>query len=405
MLLFSYAKLTQVSAILKTSSSELDVTSELEVLEAADSWIAYNYEKRSTFAKDLLLRIRLPLLSDHVLRKVLRTSYNTRYSSVFQRNEKCNVLAKEILQDKEKFYQNKSTDIYKTRYCSQNNFNILIGGGLDAEDVCDRNIVQLDGENLRNMHNLTEFPPKGDAFWVVNVNCKIYALIYFPKKDRVFVHKYSTSSNTWTNVGLSCGHDVLDSFSLCVFMDKIFIIGGHDKNLIAIRSCIKLNMDKCKKEKIKNMNEPRQQPASTIFQGRVVVSGGYVNDNDPDALNTVEAYDHVANTWLYMPNMVYGRYFHRLVAVRNKLFVFGGRTESEVFDSTVNNFVLLKPTSSLLGLEDISGAFAVGSRIFIFKGNSAELVSFDFVKNEWKEQSFEVTKHIKWYYCLKLPKN
>ena len=86
-------------------------------------------------------------------------------------------------------------------------------------------------------------------------------------------------------------------------MDNIFIIGGRDKNLIATSSCINLNIHKGRIENIKNMNEARQLPACTTFEGRVVVSGGYVNVNND--LNTVEAYDHVANTWSSMPNMIY----------------------------------------------------------------------------------------------------
>ena len=257
---------------------------------------------------------------------------------------------------------------------------------------------------LEIIQSLTELP-KGDAFWVVNVNCKIYSLIYFFKNNTVFVHKYSTITNTWKNMGLSCGHDINDNFRLCAFMDNIFIIGGRDKNLIATSSCIKLNINKNRTEKIKNMNEARHVPACTTFEGRVVVSGGYVNANDHS--NTVEAYDHVANTWSSMPNMINSRHCHSLVAVRNKLFVFGGwRTETcEVLDSSVNRFVLLKPPSSLRGFEDISGAISVGSRILIFKNNSAGLISFDFVENEWKEESFEVTKDIIWYFSLKLAKN
>ena len=120
--------------------------------------------------------------------------------------------------------------------------------------------------------------------------------------------------------------------------------------------------------------------------------------------NTAEAYDHVANTWSNMPNMIYGRYDHSLVAVRNKLFVFGSGTEtSEVFDSCANKFVLLKPPSSI-GFENTTRTLSVGNKILIFKHTSAQLISFDFVKNEWKEEPIEVTKDIAYYTCLKLPK-
>ena len=215
---FLQLDITYVKHIL--SSSDLDISSEVEVLNAAENWLNFEYVKRSKFAKDLLLRVRLPLLSDHAMENVLRKSYNTRQSSVFQKNEECNVLAKKILNDKENFYAEESTDNYITRYCSQNNYNILICPGRDTKYR--HNIVQVDGENPEIVQNLTELP-KGDAFWVFNVKSEIYSLIYTFGNNKVFVHKYSTVTNKWENLNLSCEHD---SFSECVFMDNIFIIRG-----------------------------------------------------------------------------------------------------------------------------------------------------------------------------------
>ena len=53
------------------------------------------------------------------------------------------------------------------------------------------------------------------------------------------------------------------------------------------------------------MNEPRCNFSSAVFEGKIVVSGGFNNET----LNTVESYDHVAKSWTNMPNMVLGRGF------------------------------------------------------------------------------------------------
>ena len=387
------------------SSSELDIYSELEVFETADKWVSFEYENRSKFTKDLLLRVRFPLLSDDVVRKVLRKPYYARYSSVFQRNEDCLVLTEEILKDKETFYPNKSSVNYKNRCCSQNKYNILIYGGGDAanNNIINRKVVQVDGENIKNCKSLTPWP-MSSRFLVRNVKSEIYSLFYLFEKKKFYLHKYSISNNSWENLGVS--HYDHYNFGVCVFMDKIYIIGGCDERLVANSLCAELDINKCRREKIKNINEARQLSACTTFEGRVIVSGGYVNYDDDDYLNTVEVYDHVANKWSYMPNMIDGRCDHSIVAVRSKLFVFGGfRTETcEVFDSCVKKFVLLKPPSSLLGFAETSRALSVGSKILIFKNESAQLTTFDFVKNEWKKESFEVTKDIKYFGCLKLPK-
>ena len=55
----------QVAKII--SSSELEIDSELEVLIVADNWIKYDFEKRSKYAKDLLLKVCLPVVQEQNL--------------------------------------------------------------------------------------------------------------------------------------------------------------------------------------------------------------------------------------------------------------------------------------------------------------------------------------------------
>ena len=62
---FTQIDFTAVKKLL--SSPELNITSELEIMKAADTWISYNYDERSKFAKDLLLTVRLYLLPDETL--------------------------------------------------------------------------------------------------------------------------------------------------------------------------------------------------------------------------------------------------------------------------------------------------------------------------------------------------
>ena len=60
---------TLVAKIL--ASSELCIDSELEVFQAAEKWVNYDYEERSKHARDLLLKVRLPLLPSHYLNSLL----------------------------------------------------------------------------------------------------------------------------------------------------------------------------------------------------------------------------------------------------------------------------------------------------------------------------------------------
>ena len=53
------------------SSNELNIDSELQVFNAADSWLSHDITQRSKYAKDLLSKVRLPLLSIPVLKQIL----------------------------------------------------------------------------------------------------------------------------------------------------------------------------------------------------------------------------------------------------------------------------------------------------------------------------------------------
>ena len=73
------------------ASSELYITSELEVFNAGNEWLSYNIEERRGFAEDLLQKVRLPLLSDHALKSLLKQT------SCFTTIDACVKIIKEAL--------------------------------------------------------------------------------------------------------------------------------------------------------------------------------------------------------------------------------------------------------------------------------------------------------------------
>ena len=136
----SFASLSKILA-----SSELYITSELEVYHVANSWVIYKCEIRSKFAKELLLKVRLPLLTKNTLKRLLSQSKVLRKSSSFHKTESSLEIIKGVLEDRERFYLNKSKAYQTHRYCSNKMFNFL---------VCEkwsRNILQINGTTLRNI--------------------------------------------------------------------------------------------------------------------------------------------------------------------------------------------------------------------------------------------------------------
>ena len=146
----------------------------------------------------------------------------------------------------------------------------------------------------------------------------------------------------------------------------------------------------------------RINAACTVFEGRVVVSGG---SNDNGSLRTVEAYDHVADKWSYMPSMVNGSCGHNMIAISNKLFAIGcGRNLNicEVYDTICKNFVVLSSFPTFFGRFHRT-SISFGRKIMVFNNYSSKVAIYDTDTNEWSKKSFKVTKKICNFHCLKFP--
>ena len=97
------------------SSGKLNIDSELQVFNAADSWLCHDITERTKYAKDLLSKVRLSLLSIHALRRILDS-----VSSIYH---ECIDIIEAVLV---KNQQNKTICKITSRYCNQTNLNILV---------------------------------------------------------------------------------------------------------------------------------------------------------------------------------------------------------------------------------------------------------------------------------------
>ena len=380
---------TSISTIL--SSSGLLITSELEVYGANDIWLSYNIVERSKFAKDLLLKVRLPLLSDETLKYLLKES------SSFTNNDACMGKLENTLNNKDNLISNNCTH----RYCNQSSFNILLCGGDDNNNEKVNTVYQIDGNKLENIKMHSSMIQ--ERFWSEAVCLKGEPYVFGGRNGNfdllTSVEKYSPSTKTWNIVA-----DMYDNrkrFCACAFTDKIFIIGGFylDETDVT-NTCVAFDKTHNDWKEVAEMNQVRESAACTIFEGRIVVSGGQ-DDNDIE-LNTVESYDVIAAKWSSMPNMIDSKIRHSLVVVRKKLFVIGYGTDTcEVYESRSKNFVALKSQPEVY--VHLNKTISIGNKILVFQDHTASVHCYDVDENEWSEESCEVTKHIFDYSCVKLP--
>ena len=114
---------TCISSIL--GSSKLLISSEIEVYNSADKWFNHDIGKRLKYAKDLILKVRLALLSDGTIKQLIdksKTCTNNHYFIKFLDG---------VLEYKNRFIRKNIGTNLLSRYCNQKKLNILVCGGCD----------------------------------------------------------------------------------------------------------------------------------------------------------------------------------------------------------------------------------------------------------------------------------
>ena len=389
---FSELDFLNVANILK--SSQLLTTSELEVFNAADAWVDYNSKKRSMFAKDLLSKVRLPLLSEHALKFILQKK-----TSKFWENDECvKMINDEILKNEENFYGKKSCISVTNRYCDQNKFNILVCGGIHRRKFYG-NVNHIDGKDFKNFKLLTLLSKCRDLQAAV-IKDAVYFFGGFGAKlaSNFSVEKYSF---TTSRVEKICDmHDDRLYYCVCSFMDKIHAIGGSNLDGKIFNYCLEFDPKHCSWKEFAGTMEPRDLSACAVFQGKLVASGG----RDPetlDNLETVETFDHVTGKWSRMPGLNFARCQHSSVAVRNKLFVSPGfgHPSCEVFDAVCNKFVVLKSDVTYT----CTGLVSIKNKLYVFSNKSTAVTCYNVETEEWSETPFEATEGLGGCCIVKIP--
>ena len=381
------------------SSSGLNIDSELQVFNAVDSWLCHDITRRRKYGKQLFSKVRLSLLSAAALKQMLNKK---QYLCEFFKTSSL----RGFLFNKQQLNLAKSNN--KIRYCTQNKFDIVVCGGCTEHSHITngpilRDVKCFKAKNFSKVKNLQPMRQARIVFDSICIKGEVF-VIGGNDGETMSIEKYSPASNTWEYVAEV--PDDRECFTACSFMDSIYIVGGYVRHSTT-NTCVEFNTKTLQWKVISNMNEVRTRLACSVFEGRVVVSGGlrgsiFIND----LLNTVEAYDHVANTWFKLPNMIKARYYHKSIAIKNKLFIVGQDVTKtcEVLNSNTNKFCLLNTpkkhfkSSCYYPTEVIS----IGSKLNIFY-DKGHVIIYDIDNDEWSEKTCEATKNMIYFSGVKLP--
>ena len=384
---------SSISKIL--ASSSLLITSEVEVFNIAERWLNHNIKERSKYAKDILIKARLHLLSNDTIQKLL-------HESTFLKNDNgCAKIIKEMLNCREKNLIEISS-IYQTRrYCNDKSFKLIVNGGPDTNPYFSCfNLSCVDVNNLEDVKAYLPMNKKGYFLNALSVKDDLYVFSrQIGKRKRIMsVDKYSFTSEAWSKVSKMCYNR--EASCACAFMDKVFIFGGI-KDKIKTNSCLQFDTSDYSWKEVARMSEVRLYAACTIFEERVVVSGGIGIRND--SLKTVETFDVLPDKWSLMPSMNFAKSSHSLVVVKNKLFVLRNEDDCEVYDSIGKKFMIMKSKKSLIPIFDNRCPLSFDNKIYLFERNSSTLICYDVDKKEWSQKSCNFTRNFYIFSCVKLP--
>ena len=255
--------------------------------------------------------------------------------------------------------------LYENRYCNQDDFSILVCGGGDEYSTASKDVYEIKGATLEGC----KFPSMLEARYqcktaVINSDVLVVGCFRAYRNNICSIEYTKSNINLWLyKTDLP---DKRDIFSICSFKKQLYIVGGRKvDNCPRLKSCFIYSLNCDRWSQITDMIEKRAGAACTVYEGKIVVSGGLHREG----LKSVEAYDYYEDKWTLLPDMIESRSDHCSVSFSNKLFVIGGvnKLSSEVFDSISRTFSYIKIDIllSAFGYDWKAGACCVGDKIIV----------------------------------------
>ena len=287
--------------------------------------------------------------------------------------------------------------LYENRYCNQDDFSVLVCGGMNEKSIDLKSVYKLDGPKF-DCEMFTSMPKR---LWncktaVINSDLFVFSREFSSNSKVKTVYKFCTKTKTWSTETRLILNDI--GFYVCSFKKNLYVV-------YSIGKCFVYNLKNKTWTELAKMMKHRQLAACSVFEGKIVVTGGY---DDYNSFKSVEAYDYYENKWTYLPDMIKHKSSHAQVSMGNKLFVFKEKQDdilSEVFDSVSRKFTLFQPYNSRQGYCSHVQAFSVGCNIvaFSYHFEYTGIFIYDVQNNRWRNHVKDL-QNLRYVSCVKLSK-
>lgn len=337
-------------------SGDMQISSEVDILDSVLLWYSHNSSKRSEDLPDLLRYIKLPLIS----RPVLQDKVFEKFPS----HDPIHYMLKLQLDDKSQTVTD--FDPYLPRKSINGSLIYVVGG----ETFPGRTTVSTAEEynpSKGTWRELTSMPKCRRGVGVGLLNGSIYVVGGSDSRDALkLVESYDPKTGVWTK--LADLNQERSSVSAAIVNGDLYAIGGYDGFSSCLKSVEKYSIESDSWSYVSEMNIPRSMAAVGVLDDKLYIMGGYDGASD---LSSCEVYDPLTNIWTMIASMNSPRCMSGVGVLEDLLYVVGGcdcarsLRSVDVYDPQRNSWRLV---SEMMEARSGLGVCVVNDKLYALGG-------------------------------------
>ena len=199
------------------------------------------------------------------------------------------------------------------------------------------------------------------------------------------------------NLNNNGGTEAIDPAVAAINQDIIIVGGWYAPGLESVSNTAEtFNIVERKSTQLPSMNIARAESASCVYNGDVIVTGGYDGKDGTDSIEILKMNQHALRWTMFDGKLPVNLYAHVIIVYQDKLYVIGGNNWSErkvsdrIYELTLTPPYTYKLLASMPQPRRNHSAVVVNGHLYVIGGTTTghckdaidSVVVYDFIKNE-----------------------